>query len=96
MDPEAAFVRGLPTVWGCISQTVGGPTQVDETQQVRSGFTGQDSPRKGLDRGESPEGGRTRWTGDQGDEMTFVVACRDALQVEFAKRGQIMTRCKGQ
>ena len=35
-DTETAFVRGFPTVWDRISQTVGGPTQVDETQQVCS------------------------------------------------------------
>jgi len=60
---ETAFCRGFPTVWERISQTVDGPTQVDETQQVCPGFKGQDPPREGLDRGGSPEGGRTRWTG---------------------------------
>ena len=37
-DLETAFCRGFPTVWERISQTVDGPTQVDETQQVCSGF----------------------------------------------------------
>ena len=52
-----------------------------------SGFKGQDPPREGLDRGGSPEGGRTRWTGDQGDEMTLVAACRDVLRVVSAQEG---------
>ena len=84
---ETAFLRGFPTVWERISQTVDGPTQVDETQQVCSGFKGQDPPREGLDRGGSPEGGRTRWTGEQGDELTLVAACRDVLRVVSAEEG---------
>ncbi len=84
---ETAFCRGFPTVWDRISQTVGGPTQVDETQQVCSGFKGQEPPREGLDRGGSPEGGRTRWTGEQGDELTLVAACRDVLRVVSAQEG---------
>lgn len=86
-DVEAAFTRGFPTVWGRIDQTITGPTQVDETQQVCSGFKGQDPPRDGLSRGGSPEGGRTRWTGEQGDEMTLVAACRDVLRVVSAEEG---------
>ena len=61
--------------------------QVDETQQVCSGFKGQEPPRDGLDRGGSPEGGRTRWTGEQGDELTLVAACRDVLRVVSAAEG---------
>ena len=76
---EAAFARGFPTVWERIDHTIDGPTQVDETQQVCSGFKGQNPPRDGLSRGGSPEGGRTRWTREQGDEMTLVAACRDVL-----------------
>ena len=52
-----------------------------------SGFKGQDPPREGLDRGGSPEGGRTRWTGEQGDEVTLVAACRDVLRVVSAQEG---------
>jgi len=37
-----------------------------------------------LDRGGSPDGGRTRWTGGQGDEVTLVAACRDVLLVVSA------------
>ena len=44
---ETAFCHGFPTIWDRISQTVGGPTQVDETQQVCSGFKGQEPPREG-------------------------------------------------
>jgi len=63
---ESAFCRSFPTVWARIAQTVDGPTQVDKTQQVCSGFKCQDPPREGLDRGGSPEGGRTRWKGRPG------------------------------
>ena len=86
-DLETAFLQGFPTVWERISQTVEGPTQVDETQQVCSGFKGQDPPREGLNRGGSPDGGRTRWTGEHGDELTLVAACRDVLRVVSAEEG---------
>jgi len=36
-EVETAFCQGFPTVWERIFQTVDGPTQVDETQQVCSG-----------------------------------------------------------
>jgi ribosomal protein S27AE len=86
-ETESAFVHGFPTVWDRISQTVGGPTQVDETQQVCSGYKGQNPPREGLDRGGSPDGGRTRWSGEQGDELTLVAGCRDDLRVVSAEEG---------
>jgi len=88
-EMETAFCRGFPTVWEIRSQTVSGPTQVDETQQLCSGYKGQDPPREGLDRGglPDPEGGRTRWTGEQGDEMVLVAACRDVLRVVSAQEG---------
>jgi transposase-like protein len=86
-DVETAFARGFPTVWERVDQTIAGPTQVDETQQVCSGFKGQDPPRDGLSRGGSPEGGRTRWSGEQGDELTLVAACRDVLRVVSAEEG---------
>ena len=57
----------------------------DETQQVCSGFKGQDPPREGLDRSGSPERRRTRWTGEQGNELTRVAACRDVLPVVSAE-----------
>jgi len=66
---------------------VNGPTQIDETQQVCSGFKGQDPPRDSLTCGGSPDGGRTRWSGDQGDELTLVAACRDVLRVISAEKG---------
>ena len=84
---EAAFARGFSTVWNRIGHRITGPTQVDETQQVCSGFKGQDPPRDGPSRGMSPEGGRTRWKGEQGDEMTLVAACRDVLRVVSAEEG---------
>ena len=84
---ETAFIQGVSDCLERISQTVAGPTQVDETQQVCSGFKGQDPPRKGLDRGGSPEGGRTRWTGEQGNKLTHVAACRDVLPVVSAEEG---------
>jgi len=86
-DVEAAFQRGFPVVWDRIDHTLDGPTQVDETQQVCSGYKGRDPPRDGLSRGGSPEGGRTRWSGEQGDEMTLVAACRDVLRVVSAEEG---------
>ena len=86
-DVEAAFARGFPTVWDRVDHTIVGPTQVDETQQVCSGFKSQDPPRDGLSRGGSPEGGRTRWSGEQGDEVTPVAACRDVLRVVSAEEG---------
>ena len=52
---EVAFLLGFPAVWERISRTVAGPTQVDETQQVCSGFKGQEPPREGLDRGAHPK-----------------------------------------
>jgi len=84
---EAAFERGFPTIWNRIGHTIDGPTQVDETQQICSGFEGQDPPREGLSRGGSPEGGRTRWSGEQSDELTLVAACRDVLCVVSAEEG---------
>ena len=57
---ETAFCRGFPTVWERISQTVDGSTQVDETQQVYSGFKGQEPLREGLDRGASRNQFRAR------------------------------------
>ena len=82
-----AFYREFPTVWKRISQIVGGPTQVDETQQVCSGFKGQDPSREGVNRNGSLEGGLTRWTGVQGDELTLLSACRDRLRVVSAHEG---------
>jgi len=84
---EAAFQRGFPVVWDRIDHTLDAPTQVDETQQVCSGYKGRDPPRDGLFRGGSPEGGRTRWSGEQGDELTLVAACRDVLRVVSAEEG---------
>lgn len=86
-DVETAFARGFPTVWERIGHTIAGPTQVDETQRVCSGFKGQNPPRDGLSRGGSPGPGRARWTGEQGDEMTLVAACRDVLRVISAEEG---------
>ena len=37
-DVETAFARGFPAVWERVGHTITGPTQVDETQQVCSGF----------------------------------------------------------
>ena len=84
---EAAFQRGFPVVWDRINHTLDGPKQVDETQQVCSGHKGRDPPRDGLSRRESPEGGCIRWSGEQGDELTLVAACRDVLRVVSAEEG---------
>ena len=48
---------------------------------------GTNPPREGLSRGGSPEGGRTRWSGEQGDELTLVAACRDVLRVVPVEKG---------
>jgi hypothetical protein len=48
-----AVVRGFPTVWNRIDQTIDGATQVDENQQVCSGF-------KYQDRTDCPVAGRLR------------------------------------
>ncbi|TSD09190.1 IS1595 family transposase [Haloglomus irregulare] len=84
---DRAFQRGFPAVWERLDREIDGPTQIDESQQVCSGFKSQDPPRDSLSRGGSPEGGRTRWTGDQGDELTLVAACRDVLRVISAEKG---------
>lgn len=86
-EVEYAFQRGFPAVWDQLDREIDGPTPIDETQQVCSGFKGQNPPRESLSRGGSPEGGRTRWTGDQGDELTLVAACRDVLRVVAAEKG---------
>ncbi|MGN8216775.1 IS1595 family transposase [Halococcus morrhuae DSM 1307] len=86
-DVETAFTRGFSTVWERIGHTIAGPTQVDETQRVCSGYKGQNPPRDGLSRGGSPGPGRARWTGERGDEMTLVAACRDVLRVISAEEG---------
>ena len=52
-----------------------------------SGFKSQDPPQEGLDCGGHPEGGRTRATGGQGDEVTLVAACRDVLRMVSAQEG---------
>jgi hypothetical protein len=54
---------------------------------VCSGYKGQDPLREGLERGGSPDGGRTRWSGEQGDELTLVAGCRDDLRVVSAEEG---------
>ena len=55
-ESETAFCRSFPTVCERISQTVDGPTQVDETQQVCSGFKGQDPRRLSPSRSGSAKG----------------------------------------
>ena len=78
---EAAFLAGFPAVWSTISPCVGGPTQVDETPQTCSGYKGKNPPRQGLERKGPVEPGRSRWTGDPGDEVTVAGACRGPLRV---------------
>ena len=78
---EAAFLAGFPAVWSTIAPCVGGPTQVDETPQTCSGYKGKNPPRQGLERKGPVEPGRSRWTGDPGDEVTVAGACRGPLRV---------------
>lgn len=86
-DVEAAFLRGFPTVWDRIAHTIAGPTQIDETGVKCSGYKGQSPPREGLSRAGSGSPGRSRWKGEQGDDMTLVAACRDVLRVISAEEG---------
>ena len=45
---------------GVSSSTISGPTQIDESGKVCSGFKGQDPPRDSRHRGGSSRSGRTR------------------------------------
>ena len=44
-EVEAAVHRGFPLVWSQFQHTISGPTQIDESGKVCSGFKGQDPPR---------------------------------------------------
>jgi hypothetical protein len=85
-DVEAAVQRGFPVVWKLLDQTIDGPTQVDESGEVCSGYKGQEPPRNSRSRGGSSQTGRSRWRGRHGDQLTLVAACRDSLRVI---RGQL-------
>jgi len=85
-DVEAAVQRGFPVVWRLLNQTIDGPTQVDESGRVCSGYKGQEPPRNSRSRGGSSQTGRSRWRGRHGDQLTLVAACRDSLRVI---RGQL-------
>ncbi len=86
-EVEAAVHRGFPLVWSQFQHTISGPTQIDESGKVCSGFKGQDPPRDSRHRGGSSRSGRTRWKGRHGDQLTLVAACRDALRVIRGKLG---------
>ncbi|WP_121743575.1 IS1595 family transposase [Natronorubrum halophilum] len=86
-DVEAAISRGFPAVWARIQQTMLGPTEVDESGKVCSGYKGQDPPRESRYRGGSFRRGRIRWKGRHGDQLTLVAARRDELTVIRAKKG---------
>jgi len=85
-EVEAAIHRGFPVVWNLLDQTIDGPTQVDESGRVCSGYKGQKPPRNSRSRGGSSQRGRSRWRGRHGDQLTLVAACRDSLRVI---RGQL-------
>ena len=85
-EVEAAVQRGFPVVWELLDQTIDGPTQVDESGTVCSGYKGQEPPRNSRSRGGSSQTGRSRWRGRHGDQLTLVAACRDSLRVI---RGQL-------
>ena len=59
-EVEAAVHRGFPLVWSQFQHTISGPTQIDESGKVCSGFKGQDPPRDSRHRGGSSRSGRTR------------------------------------
>ena len=85
-EGEAAVQRGFPVVWSLLGQIINGPTQVDESGKVCSGYKGQEPPRNSRSRGGSFRSGRSRWRGRHGDQLTLVAACRDSLRVI---RGQL-------
>ena len=66
-EVEAAVQRGFPVVWKHLDQIIDGPTQVDESGRVCSGYKGQESPRNSRSRGGSSQSGRSRWQGRHGD-----------------------------
>jgi transposase-like protein len=86
-EVEAAVHRGFPVVWSLLDQTIDGPTQVDESGEVCSGYKGQEPPRNSRSRGGSSQTGRSRWRGRHGDQLTLVAACRDSLRVIRGQRG---------
>ncbi|OIB56187.1 IS1595-like element ISNasp1 family transposase [Natrialba sp. SSL1] len=85
-EVEAAIHRGFPVVWNLLDQTIDGPSQVDESGTVCSGYKGQEPPRNSRSRGGSSQSGRSRWRGRHGAQLTLVAACRDSLRVI---RGQL-------
>ena len=91
-EVEAAVHRGFSVVWGLLDRTIDGPTQVDESGKVCSGYKGQEPPRNSRSRGGSSQTGRSRWQGRHGDQLTLVAACRDSLRVI---RGQLSIDCSG-
>jgi hypothetical protein len=60
---EAAVTRGFPLVWEQFKHTISGPTQVDESSTVCSGYKGQDPPRNSHYRGGSSRSGRSHGRG---------------------------------
>ena len=86
-EAEAAVQRGFPVTWELLTQTPDGPTQVDESGKVCSGYKGQEPPRNSRSRGGSSRTGRSRWRGRHGDQLTLVAACRDSLRVIRGQRG---------
>ena len=80
-DVEAAIQRGFPVVGELLDQTIDGPTYVDESGKVCSGYKAQKLPRNSRSRGGSSQAGRSRWRGRHGDQLTLVAACRDSLRV---------------
>ncbi len=85
-EVETAVQSGFPTVWEQFQHRIDGPTQVDESSTVCSGYKGQDPPRDSRHCGGSSRSGRSRWKGRHGDQVTLVAACRDVLRVI---RGQL-------
>jgi transposase-like protein len=86
-EVEAAVQHGFPVVWGLLDQSIDGPTQVDESGEVCSGYKGQEPPRNSRSRGGSSRTGRSRWRGRHSDQITLVAACRDSLRVIRGQRG---------
>jgi hypothetical protein len=86
-EVEAAIHRGFHIVWQLLDRTVDGPTQVDESGKVCTGYEGADPPRDSRHRGGSSRSGRSRWRGRHGDQVTLGAACRDVLRVIRGSHG---------
>lgn len=79
---ESAFVEEFLIGWERIPQTVKERPKSMKPSRCVQASKGV-PPRDGLDRGISREGGRTRWAGEEGDELTLVtVYAEEGMEYE--------------